>query len=144
MLLILGHHPPMSEIVQFVRHGASRITPRILAGIHKKLPMLKIEYTQINAPKFPHLVDQLEFLADVIEDYVENADTELPLVAVAGAAFALVYAHRQTDLIPDTVPDFGLADESAVVRAVLIEHERVFADYAKRHHLNWSQVTVKP
>jgi uncharacterized membrane protein YkvA (DUF1232 family) len=134
----------MSDIAKFVRHGAAQITPRILSGIYKKLPLLKMEFTQINAPKFPHLVEQLEFLADVVEDFAENADTDVPLVAVAGAAFALVYAHRQVDLIPDTSPEFGLADESSVVRAVLIEHEKAFAAFAARHHLSWSKVTVKP
>ena len=133
----------MSEIAKFVHHGASQITPRILAGVHKKLPMLKMEFTQINAPKYPHLVDQLEFLADVIEDFAENADSDLPLTAVAGAAFALIYAHRQVDLIPDSTPDFGLADESGIVRAVLMEHEKAFGAYATRHHLSWAAVTVK-
>ncbi|MBI5772181.1 MAG: DUF1232 domain-containing protein, partial [Verrucomicrobia bacterium] len=95
-----------------------------------------------NAPKFPHLVEQLEFLADVVEDFADGADNDLPLVAVASAAFALAYAHRQTDLIPDWMPGFGFSDESAVVRAVLMEHEKVFSDYAKRHRLNWSKVTV--
>lgn len=134
----------MAEIIQFVYHGAAQITPKILAGIHKKLPMLKMEFAQIHAPKFPHLVEQLEFLADVVEDFAENADHELPLVAVAGAAFALAYAHRQKDLIPDWLPNFGHADESSVVLAVLMEHEKALADYARRHRLNWSKVTVKP
>jgi uncharacterized membrane protein YkvA (DUF1232 family) len=134
----------MGEIAKFVTRGASQITPKILAGVHKKLPFLKMEFAQINAPKFPHLVEQLEFLADVVEDFAEGADLEVPYVAVAGAAFALVYAHRQTDLIPDRDPEFGWADDSAIVRAVLIDHEKVFADFAKRHRLNWSKVTVKP
>ena len=133
----------MAEIAKFMHHGAAQITPRILKGIHKKLPMLKMEFASINAPKFPHLVEQLEFLADVVEDYAEGADLDVPYVVVAGAAFALVYAHRQFDLIPDNSPTFGHADDSSVVRAVLMEHERVFSDYAKRHHLNWSKVTVK-
>jgi len=133
----------VAEILKFVRHGAGQITPKILAGVHRKLPMLKLEFAQMHAPKFPHLVEQLEFLADVIEDYVERADLEIPLVSVAAATFALVYAHRQVDLIPDSTPDYGFADESSVVRAVLIEHERDFAAFAARHHLNWSKITVK-
>lgn len=128
----------------FVRHGASRITLQVLKGIHKQLPMLKVEFAQINAPKFPHLVDQLEFLANVVEDFAENADEELPLVAVASAAFALAYAHRRMDLIPDQNPDYGFADDSAVVRAVLMEHERVFETYAHRHRLNWASITIRP
>jgi len=134
----------MSEIVEFVHHGAAQITPKILRGVHKKLPFLKMEFTQINAPKYPHLVEQLEFLADVVEDFAEGAEDDLPFVSVASAVFALIYAHRQKDLIPDFVPDFGHADESAVVRAVLIEHEKVLADYAVRHHVNWATITVKP
>jgi uncharacterized membrane protein YkvA (DUF1232 family) len=134
----------MSEISMFVRRGAGQITPRILKGVHKKLPFLKVEFAQIHAPQFPHLVDQLEFLANVIEDVAEAADEDIPYVTVAGAAFALVYAHRQFDLIPDRDPEFGRADDSAVVRTVLIEHEKVFSNYAARQGLNWSKITVKP
>lgn len=134
----------MAEIVQFVHRGAAQVTPTILEGIHRKLPMLKIEFAQINAPNHPHLVEQLEFLADVVEDNVEGADKEVPLVVVAEAAFALAYAHKQRDLIPDSNVEFGYADDSAVVRAVLMENERVLSAYAKRHHLNWNKVTVKP
>ena len=128
----------------FVRHGASQITPKVLKGVHSKLPMLKMEFAQINAPKYPHLVDQLEFLANLVEDYAEGADEDLPMVAVASAAFALVYAHRQLDLIPDHNPDYGFADDSAVVRAVLMENERAFEAYAHRQHFTWSTITVKP
>ncbi|MBI4657536.1 MAG: hypothetical protein HY735_01595 [Verrucomicrobia bacterium] len=134
----------MSEIVKFVHRGMSRITPKVLKGIHKKLPFLKVEFATINAPKFPHLVDQLEFLADVVEDFAEGAAEEVPYVAAASAVFALAYAHRQYDLIPDSDPQFGHADDSAVVRAVLIEHERVLEDYAAKHAINWTKITVKP
>ena len=78
----------MPEIVQFVHHGASQITPKVLRGVHKKLPFLKMEFAQINAPKYPHLVDQLEFLADVVEDFAEGADDDLPYAAVAAAKAA--------------------------------------------------------
>lgn len=133
----------MSEIAQMVHRGAAQITPRILKGIHRKLPMLKVEFAQINAPRFPHLVDQLEFLANVVEDFVDQTEDDIPYLAAAAAAFALVYAHNQTDLIPDRVPGFGHADDSGVVRAVLIENERVLSDYANRHGLNWSRITNK-
>ena len=134
----------MAEIVKFVHHGAAQVTPRILEGIHQKLPLLKLEFAQIHAPKFPHLVEQLEFLADVVEDFVEGADKEMPLCVVAEAAFALAYVHKQHDLIPDSNAQFGYADDSSVTRAVLMENEKVLAAYAKRHKLNWNKVTVKP
>jgi uncharacterized membrane protein YkvA (DUF1232 family) len=136
--------PGMGEIVKFVHNGASKITPKILRGIHKKLPMLKLEFANISDAKHPHLSEQLEFLSDVIEDFAEGMAEELPFVTVANAAFALVYAHRQMDLIPDTVPEFGHADDSAVVRAVLIEHEKVLADYAEKNGKIWNAITVEP
>jgi uncharacterized membrane protein YkvA (DUF1232 family) len=134
----------MSEIAEFVGRGASRITPQIMRGVQKKLPLLKVEFAQINAPKFPHLIDQLEFLANVLEDYVEGEADELPLCTVAAAAFAVIYAHRQLDLIPDTVPEIGHSDDSSVVRYVLINNERVLAKYAEKIGISWSSVTVKP
>jgi uncharacterized membrane protein YkvA (DUF1232 family) len=133
----------MAEIAKFVQHGASRVTPQMLKGVYKKLPMLKVEFANINAPRFPHLVDQLEFLADLVEDFAEGEAEDLPYCTVAEAVFALIYAHRQFDLIPDTNPEFGHADDSSVVRAVLMEHERVLSDYATKHNRNWSKITVK-
>ena len=120
------------------------ITPAILKGVHRKLPFLKLKFAEINDPKFPHLVNQLEFLADVVEDFAEGVEDSIPYVVVAAATFALVYAHREFDLIPDSIPEFGHADDSVVVRAVLIEHEKVLSDYADRHKMNWNRISVKP
>ena len=134
----------MSEIVEFLHHGAEQITPKILRGIHKKLPSLKLQFAQINAPKFPHLVEQLEFLADVVEDFVEGVEDNLPYVAIAEAAYALVYSHKDSGLFPSHINHIGRADDSALVRAVLIENERVLSEYAERHEFEWSTITVKP
>ena len=134
----------MAEVVKFVHHGTAMITPAILKGVHRKLPFLKLKFAEINDPKFPHLVNQLEFLADVVEDFAEGVEDSIPYVVVAAATFALVYAHREFDLIPDSIPEFGHADDSVVVRAVLIEHEKVLSDYADRHKMNWNRISVKP
>jgi len=134
----------MGEIVKFVHHGAAKITPRILKGIHKKLPMLKLEFSEIDDPKYPHLPEQLQFLTDVVEDFAEGLAEDLPYVTVAHAAFALVYAHQEFDLIPDWIPDFGHADDSSVVRAVLIEHEKVLSAYAEKLEVQWSRISVQP
>ncbi|MBS33852.1 MAG: hypothetical protein CMO68_05530 [Verrucomicrobiales bacterium] len=132
----------MSEIAEFLHHGAEQITPKILEGIHKKLPALKLEIAEIDAPEYPHLVEQLGFLAGLVEDHVEGADDALPLVAVAEAAYALVYAHNQLGLIPNHLPHIGHADKSSIVRAILIENERVLSEYAERQNIDW--VTVRP
>lgn len=134
----------MPEIVDYVNRGAAQMTPAVVETILRKLPLWKAEFTQIHAPEYPHLVAQLEFLADVVEDTAEGAYRDLPYVALAGAVFALVYAHRKADLIPDDLEGMGRADDSSVVRAVLIQHEKAFAKYAESNRVNWARVTSKP
>jgi uncharacterized membrane protein YkvA (DUF1232 family) len=134
----------MSEIVEYVRHGAALITPAIVDKVLRKLPLWKAEFTQIRAPRFPHLVDQLEFLADAVEDSADGTYKDLPYLALAEAVFALTYAHRKMDIIPDHVGELGRADDSSVVRAVLIQHEKAFATYAALHGVEWSRITSQP
>jgi len=110
----------------------------------RHLPQWKLEFTQIYEPLFPHLVDQLEFLADAVEDTADGAYKELPYAAFAQAVFALVYAHKKLGIIPDTVLNLGRADDSSVVRAVLIQNEKAFALYAATQNREWSQVTSQP
>ena len=131
----------MAEIVEFVNRGSASITPAVVERLLRHLPQWKLEFTQISAPKFPHLVDQLEFLADAVEDSVEGAYKDLPFVAVAQAVFALVYAHKKTGIIPESILDLGRADDSSVVRAVLIQNEKAFAIYAGKQGVDWRQIT---
>ena len=134
----------MSEIAKFVNNGAGSITPAIAEKVMRQLPQWKLEFTQINAPLFPHLVDQLEFLANAVEDVVEGAYKELPYVAIAQAVFALVYAHKRVGIIPDSILNLGYADDSSVVRAVLIQNEKAFAIYAGMQNTDWQKITSQP
>jgi len=131
----------MSEIAKFVNRGAAAISPAVADKLLRHLPQWKLEFTQINAPKFPHLVDQLEFLADAVEDAAEGAYKELPFVAIAQAVFALLYAHKKMGIIPDGVLEMGGADNSSVVRAVLIQNEKAFAIYAGTQGVDWRKIT---
>lgn len=133
----------MAEIVDYVNRGAAQITPQVVENLLRRLPLWKAEFAQINAPKFPHLTRQLEFLTEAVEDVAEGAYKELPYVALAAAVFALFYAHRKTDLIPDCLGDIGRADDSSVVRAVLIQHEKAFARYAASRGKDWARITSK-
>lgn len=134
----------MPEIVEFVNRGAATITPAIVEKLLRHLPQWKLEFTQIYEPLFPHLVDQLEFLTDAVEDSAEGAYKELPYIALAQAAFALIYSHKKVGIIPDSVLNLGRADDSAVVRAVLIQNERAFAIYAATQNRDWSSITSQP
>jgi uncharacterized membrane protein YkvA (DUF1232 family) len=132
------------EIANFVNKGAASITPAIAENVFKLLPQWKLEFTQIYAPLFPHLVDQLEFLADAVEDTMEGAYKDLPYTALSQAIFALVYAHKKVGIIPDSILNLGRADDSSIVRAVLIQNEKVFAIYAATQNQSWSAITSAP
>ena len=134
----------MSEFAEFVNNGAAKITPRAVETVLRHLPLWKVEFTQINAPKFPHLIDQLEFLADAVEDVAEGAYKELPYYAMCQAVFALIYAHKKVDVVPDLIPSLGRADDSSVVRTVLIQNEKAFARYAQDLGFDWTKITSQP
>ena len=131
----------MSEIAKFVNRGAASISPAVAENVLRHLPQWNLEFTQINAPKFPHLVDQLEFLADAVEDAVEGAYKELPYVAIAQSVFALLYAHKKMGIIPEGILELGRADDSSIVRAVLIQNEKEFAIYAGKQGVDWRKIT---
>ena len=134
----------MPEIVKFVNNGAVSITPAIADKVVHLLPQWKLEFTQINAPKFPHLVDQLEFLTAAVEDAVEGVYKDLPFVAIAQATFAVLYAHKKMGIIPDSLLDLGRADDSSVVRAVLIQNEKAFGIYAASQGIDFKKITSQP
>src|SRR6202451_3820243 len=134
----------MSEIANFLNRGAASISPAIMEKVLRQLPQWKLEFTQIYAPLFPHLVDQLEFLADAVEDTGEGVYTDLPYFALAEAVFALLYAHKKVGIIPDTVLNLGRADDSSIVRAVLVTNEKAFATYAAARDVEWSKITSAP
>ena len=134
----------MPEIVKFLNNGAATITPAIAEKVLRLLPQWKLEFTQIQAPQFPHLVDQLEFLADAVEDALEGAYKDLPFFAIGEAVFALIYAHKKLGIIPDSILNLGYADDSSVVRAVLIQNEKAFAIYAGTQSVDWQKITSRP
>ncbi len=134
----------MPEIVAFVNRGAATITPAVVERMLRHLPQWKLEFTQIYEPLFPHLVDQLDFLANAVEDTAEGAYKDLPYVAFAQATFALLYSHKKVGIIPDSVLNLGRADDSSVVRAVLIQNEKAFAIYAASQDVEWARITSQP
>ena len=134
----------MPEIVKFLNNGAAGITPAMAEKVLRQLPQWKLEFTQIQAPLFPHLVDQLEFLANAVEDVIEGAYKDLPYSATAQAVFALIFAHKKLGIIPDSVLNLGYADDSSVVRAVLIQNEKAFALYANAQEIDWQRITSQP
>ncbi len=126
----------MAELAQMVHRGASLVTPDVLKKVVKNIAAWKLDFAQLNTAPFPHLQDQLQFLANFVEDFHDGEADDVPYLTAASAVYALIYAHRKYDLIPDHVPAVGLADDSGVVRVVLIEHERHLAGDIKKGSAN--------
>jgi hypothetical protein len=47
-------------------------------------------------------------------------------------------------IIPDSILELGRADDSSVVRTVLIQNEKAFAAYAGTQGVNWQKITSQP
>lgn len=125
------------EMNEFVAHGASKITPRELEEVVRAIPLLRAEWTtKVDHDAFPCLAEQLDFVARLVEDFSAGLEKDIPFEAAAEAAFALVYFHREIDIIPDFIPGIGYADDAAVVDTILQRHDDVFARYAKKSHID--------
>ena len=68
----------------------------------------------------------------------------LSMFVTAQAVFALLYAHKKMGIIPDSILELGRADDSSVVRAVLIQNEKVFSSYARAQGIDWGKITSQP
>ena len=104
---------------EFITNGARKITPAILAKLIRWLPEIRLAVTQIN--DFPQLHEQVEFLAHIIEDFHSGLLKSIPYTAIAESAFALLHLRKGVDIIPDTIPGKGYADDAAII-AVVFEH----------------------
>ena len=134
----------MAEFVRFVNNGASLITPAVVEKVIRQLPVWKAEFTQIEAPKYPHLIDRAGVSGQRRGGHLRGCLQRAPYFALAEAVFALTYAHRKVDIIPDSIVDLGHADDSSVVRAVILQNERALEKYARAQGVDWKTITAEP
>ena len=134
----------VESISEYVERRAALLTPENLDELRVDLPLLNARFAAIAVPQFPHLQQQLKLLADFFED---TADGVFPTGSNASrteTAFALRYRAKETDIIPDFVPEIGYADDSLIVRTVLSRHQDVFRDYCRFRKIRWSKISVAP
>jgi uncharacterized membrane protein YkvA (DUF1232 family) len=118
------------DLQQFIVDGARRITPLSVSRLVRQLPEIRLVATQV--VEFPHLADQVEFLAELIDDFHSGLKQDIPYTAIAEAAFALSYFRKGVDIIPDLIPDVGYADDAAMITTVFETYREAFLQHLLR------------
>ena len=126
------------DLEKFIVEGARRVTPASLGRLIRLLPEIRLVATQVT--EFPQLPDQVEFLAQLIEDFYSGLSPGIPYTAIAEAAFALSYLRKGIDIIPDSISGVGYADDAAIINMVFETYKKPFLDYvlARKSHIELS------
>lgn len=133
----------MNDIQDFVRQGSEKITPADIAIFEEELPLVLARINEANPPRQPHLHNQAQFLVHYVEDCLDGTYTPDDVGALAEALFGLMYLHKGTDIIPDSVPEIGYADDSAVIRAVLAGHGGEFGRYGAKSGHDYAALSLE-
>ena len=98
-----------------------------LAGLHEKISSVR--------DRHPKLARQLKFLMEIFD----KASPDLvPETARNEIVFALLYALKEMDLMPDDMPGIGYLDDAAVTEVVLARNADVFENYCEQHDIEWA------
>ena len=131
-------------ISEYVEQWSALLTSEQLDELRAKLPLLNVRFAAIAVPQFPHLQQQLKLLADFFEDTEDGVFPAWSDASRKETAFALAYTAKETDIIPDFIPEIGYADDSIIVRTVLSRHEDNFRDYCRFRKIRWSKISFAP
>lgn len=89
-----------------------------LLGLRKLIPALQEKSLLAQASGYPDLIKGVEVLTDLLlSEEVEASGDPLP-THLAEAGVAARYLLKGIDLIPDSLPKIGLADDAWVVARV--------------------------
>ena len=134
----------VESISEYVERCATLVTPEQLDQLRAQLPLLNVRFAAIAVQQFPHLRQQLKLLADFFEDTADGVFPAGPDASRKETAFALGYTAKETDIIPDFIPEIGYADDSIIVRTVLTRHEGILRDYCRFRKIRWSKTPFAP
>ena len=117
---------------RFVEQGGRLLGREESASLAGEFPAFR-EKIAVLRTEFPLLARQLEFLAAFFE-----SDAATPFEQARNeTAFALLYAVKDNDMMPDTVPGVGYLDDAAVAKVVLSRHADVFERHCALHGIAW-------
>src|SRR5215813_6527750 len=134
----------VESISEYVERRAAVLTPEQLDELRADLPLLNVRFAAIAVPQFPHLQQQLKLLADFFEDTEDGVFRAGSDASRKETAFALGYTAKETDIIPDFIPEIGYADDSLIVHTVLSRRQEVFRDYCRFRKIRWSKSIFAP
>ena len=125
------------DLDRFVEHGGRLLAPAETAGLTNGLADLQEKIASLKG-EHPRLAGQLEFLLSFYEANPPN----LPDKVRNETIFALLYAAKEMDLVPDEEPGVGYLDDAAVAESVLTRHAGVFEIHCDYHRIDWA--ALKP
>ena len=134
----------VESISEYVEQHAALLLPEQMDKLRADLPLLNLRFAAIAVPQFPHLQQHLKLLADFFEDTADGVFQAGSDASRRETAFALRYTAKETDIIPDFVPEIGYADDSLIVRTVLSRHQDVFRAYCGFRKIRWSKISFAP
>ena len=131
--------PDGIDLDSYVEHGARLLSPLDLIGIQQDLPVLRSKIASLQTGQ-TQLSRQLAFFLG----FYENDPPNLPAKVRRETIFALHYAAKEEDLVPDSEPEAGYLDDSAVTESVLSRHADVFESYCAYHDISWEALIAAP
>jgi uncharacterized membrane protein YkvA (DUF1232 family) len=114
----------------YVAKGAELVTTEEMTTLHALLPDIRKKLYQLTAPE--PFMQRVELLAVYFEEMLGAPASAW--TARQQTAFALLYFLKGYDRIPDSIPEIGYLDDSAVVNQVIDTlREALHAHWTHRH-----------
>ncbi len=124
---------------RFVEHGARMLGSAESANLKEGLAELHAKISTVRG-ELPRLALQLEFLVGYFESSPWSPGDKVRNETI----FALHYAAKDTDLMPDDMPEVGYLDDAAVVESVLSRHGDAFEQFCAGKGIDWTAVKPEP
>jgi uncharacterized membrane protein YkvA (DUF1232 family) len=124
---------------RFVEHGGRMLGPADAAGLTSGLGDLREKVSAMRG-EHPQLARQLELLISYFETNPWNPPEKVRNETI----FALLYAAKDTDLMPDDMPEVGYLDDIAVTESVLMRHAGTFERFCAAKGMNWAELKPSP
>jgi len=118
---------------RFVEQGGRLLGEQDTPSLGGELPALR-DKIEILRKEYPLFGCQLEFLIGFLESATAKSHDQTRKETV----FALLYAAKDMDMMPDSVPGVGYLDDAAVAKVVLSRHAEIFARHCALEGIEWS------